>query len=117
MIVWNDPVNLMSYVTYVFQKLFGYSRTKAESAHDAGAQRGQGGGVGRQRAPKPKATSPACTPTACGRPSSRIADAVARRYQWFTRRRDGMVTVRLRPDEAMLLVQVTNELRTLLDCG
>lgn len=28
-IVWNDPVNLMSYVTYVFQKLFGYSRDKA----------------------------------------------------------------------------------------
>ncbi|HVR73387.1 MAG TPA: ATP-dependent Clp protease adapter ClpS [Planctomycetota bacterium] len=24
-IVWNDPVNLMTYVTYVFQKLFGYS--------------------------------------------------------------------------------------------
>ncbi len=29
-IVWNDPINLMSYVTFVFQKLFGYSRTKAE---------------------------------------------------------------------------------------
>jgi len=29
-IVWNDPVNLMSYVTWVFQKLFGYSRDKAE---------------------------------------------------------------------------------------
>ena len=28
-IVWNDPVNPMSYVVYVFQKLFGYSRTKA----------------------------------------------------------------------------------------
>src|SRR5918911_300773 len=28
-IVWNDPVNLMSYVVYVFQKLFGYSRPKA----------------------------------------------------------------------------------------
>jgi ATP-dependent Clp protease adaptor protein ClpS len=28
-IVWNDPVNLMSYVTYVFQKLFGYSLPKA----------------------------------------------------------------------------------------
>jgi ATP-dependent Clp protease adaptor protein ClpS len=28
-IVWNDPVNLMSYVVYVFQKLFGYSRQKA----------------------------------------------------------------------------------------
>lgn len=28
-VVWNDPVNLMSYVTYVFQKLFGYSRDQA----------------------------------------------------------------------------------------
>ncbi|KQR98943.1 ATP-dependent Clp protease adaptor ClpS [Williamsia sp. Leaf354] len=28
-IVWDDPVNLMRYVTYVFQKLFGYSETKA----------------------------------------------------------------------------------------
>ncbi|MGH2806536.1 MAG: ATP-dependent Clp protease adapter ClpS [Actinomycetota bacterium] len=28
-IVWNDPINLMSYVTWVFQKLFGYSREKA----------------------------------------------------------------------------------------
>ncbi len=28
-IVWNDPINLMSYVTFVFQKLFGYSYEKA----------------------------------------------------------------------------------------
>ena len=28
-IVWNDPINLMDYVTFVFQKLFGYSREKA----------------------------------------------------------------------------------------
>ncbi len=28
-IVWNDPINLMSYVTYVFQKLFGYPHEKA----------------------------------------------------------------------------------------
>jgi ATP-dependent Clp protease adaptor protein ClpS len=28
-IVWNDPVNLMSYVTHVLQKLFGYSKEKA----------------------------------------------------------------------------------------
>jgi ATP-dependent Clp protease adaptor protein ClpS len=28
-IVWNDPINLMSYVTLVFQKLFGYSRGQA----------------------------------------------------------------------------------------
>ncbi len=29
-IVWNDPVNLMQYVTYVLQKLFGYPKHKAE---------------------------------------------------------------------------------------
>jgi ATP-dependent Clp protease adaptor protein ClpS len=29
-IVWNDPVNLMSYVTFVFQNYFGYSKKKAE---------------------------------------------------------------------------------------
>ena len=29
-VVHNDPVNLMSYVTMVFQKVFGFSRDKAE---------------------------------------------------------------------------------------
>ena len=29
MIVWNDPVNLMTYVTLVFRKLFGYTEQKA----------------------------------------------------------------------------------------
>jgi ATP-dependent Clp protease adaptor protein ClpS len=28
-IVWNDPINLMSFVTFVLQKLFGYSKEKA----------------------------------------------------------------------------------------
>jgi len=28
-VVWNDPVNLMVYVVWVLQKLFGYSREKA----------------------------------------------------------------------------------------
>jgi ATP-dependent Clp protease adaptor protein ClpS len=29
-IVWNDPVNLMSYVTHVFMTVFGYPKAKAE---------------------------------------------------------------------------------------
>lgn len=29
-IVWDDPVNLMSYVTHVFQEYFKYPRAKAE---------------------------------------------------------------------------------------
>lgn len=28
-VVWNDPINLMVYVTYVFQKVFGYNKPKA----------------------------------------------------------------------------------------
>ena len=28
-IVWDDPINLMSYVTFVFRKVFGYSEEKA----------------------------------------------------------------------------------------
>ena len=39
-VVWDDPINLMSYVTYVFQKLFGYSAEKAAQlmieVHSAG---------------------------------------------------------------------------------
>lgn len=29
-VVWDDPVNLMSYVTHVFRQYFGYSRERAE---------------------------------------------------------------------------------------
>ena len=29
-VVYNDPINLMSYVTLAFQRVFGYSRAKAE---------------------------------------------------------------------------------------
>lgn len=28
-IVWDDPVNLQTYVVYVFMELFGYSKAKA----------------------------------------------------------------------------------------
>ena len=30
-LVWNDPINTMEYVTFVFQKLFGYTKDKARS--------------------------------------------------------------------------------------
>jgi len=40
-IVWNDPVNLMSYVAYVFQSYFGYPRDRAErlmrQVHEGGS--------------------------------------------------------------------------------
>jgi hypothetical protein len=71
-IVWNDPVNLMSYVTYVFQKYFGYDKKKAEKlmleVHEDGS---------RWSPPAParrwSATCRRCTSTACGRPWQRGA--------------------------------------------
>jgi ATP-dependent Clp protease adaptor protein ClpS len=29
-VCWNDPVNIMDYVTHVFQQVFGWPRQKAE---------------------------------------------------------------------------------------
>ena len=40
-IVWNDPVNLMSYVTFVFKQYFGYSQEKAEALMLAVHQEGK----------------------------------------------------------------------------
>ena len=56
-IVWNDPVNLMSYVTFVFQKYFGYAKSKADKlmmeVHEDGrsvVSHGQPRGDGARRA-------------------------------------------------------------------
>jgi ATP-dependent Clp protease adaptor protein ClpS len=39
-IVWDDPINLMTYVVYVFQKIFGYSTQLAtklmKEVHESG---------------------------------------------------------------------------------
>lgn len=40
-VVHNDPVNLFSYVTWVFQTYFGYSHAKAESLTEEVDQRGR----------------------------------------------------------------------------
>jgi len=29
-LVWNDPINTMNYVAFIFQKLFGFSKEKAQ---------------------------------------------------------------------------------------
>ena len=66
-IVWDDPINLMSYVTYVFQAVFGYSKKKAEKlmldVHTKAARSSR-----TARARRWSATVRSCTPTASGRP-------------------------------------------------
>ncbi len=46
-VVWNDPINLMSYVTYVLQSVFGYSKEKATKlmldVHEKGRANVSGG--------------------------------------------------------------------------
>jgi ATP-dependent Clp protease adaptor protein ClpS len=47
-VVWNDPVNLMSYVSYVFESYFGYSPERAnvlmlQVHHDGRATVAHGG--------------------------------------------------------------------------
>ncbi len=61
-IVWNDPINLMSYVTFVLQKLFGYSLEKATElmldVHHKGkavVASGHPGAVRDARVPAPRA--------------------------------------------------------------
>ena len=64
-IVWNDPINLMSYVTFVFQKLFGYSKPKATKlmlqVHNEGKASSR-----QARARRPSSTWPRLHATACG---------------------------------------------------
>lgn len=40
-IVWNDPINLMSYVTHVFMTVFGYAKPKAQKLMMDVHQRGR----------------------------------------------------------------------------
>ena len=71
-IVWNDPINLMSYVTFVLRKLFGYSEAEATrlmlQVHNEGKAvvvRREGEGRIRGRPP---------ARMACGRRSGRTDD-------------------------------------------
>ena len=65
-IVWNDPVNLIVYVCYVLQKLFGYGRSKAMRLRCRSTTRARRS-CRRGRARRRRPTSPASTPTASGR--------------------------------------------------
>ena len=63
-IVWDDPVNLMNYVTYVLQKLFGYSEPHATKlmmqVHNEGKAVVSAGSRERREGPAPGRPWPAC---------------------------------------------------------
>ena len=108
-IVWNDPVNLMSYVTYVFQKYFGYEKKKAEKlmleVHKDGKSVGQPPAPARRWS----ATCRRCTSTASGPRWSRS------RVSGFARhRRSGRVIATFTGFEADLLRSLASQLVELL---
>ncbi len=108
-IVWNDPVNLMSYVTWVLQKLFGYSKEKAEKlmldVHHKGkamvsVRRPRADGVRRVPAARVRA----------------VGDGDARLVSMF--RRDGAhCSARFSAEEVKVLRQVATEVVALLTDG
>ena len=78
-VVWNDPVNLMTYVTFVLQELFGYDEADGDEADAPGAPRGQGDRQLRARGSGWSTTPAGCTPTGCGPATSGTHEAVPRR--------------------------------------
>ena len=67
-IVWNDPVNLMTYVAYVFRSHFGYSRARAEELMLQVHHNGKAIVFTGSREDAEKHTRQ-CTPGACWQPS------------------------------------------------
>ena len=69
-IVWNDPVNLMSYVTYVLQKLFGYPEPKATALMLDVHHKGKAAVSAATRKDRGRRGED-CTPRGCGRRCSK----------------------------------------------
>ena len=112
-IVWNDPVNLMSYVTYVFQKLFGYSLPKATRPD---ARRTPQGSCRRRVRPEGKSRARRLAP-----PQSRVVgDAGAPELTAPDRppvlvRSEGGFDLSLSPDERALLSSLPGQLSRALE--
>ena len=112
-IVWNDPVNLMSYVVFVLQKLFGYDREKATrlmlDVHHKGKAVVSSG-------PREKAEFDVYRlhGHGCGRPCRRTGSPLAGSFKRIGADR---VRVRLGHDEVAVLRGLPDQLRTVLGEG
>ena len=106
-IVWNDPVNLMTYVSYVFRSYFGHTREEAERlmllVHNEGRAVVATGG--REEMERPRRGDARLRPV--GDPRER------RRMIAFTRD-DEVVTARFTTDERALLSSLAHQLIELL---
>ena len=111
-IVWDDPINLMDYVTYVFQKLFGYPKAKARKLMLQVHNEGQG----RRRRTAPgsvaRTTSRGCTRTGSGPRCSTTTEVGP---PPTVDRRDGSVVLTLHDREIQVLQWVFSDLGRMLE--
>jgi uncharacterized protein DUF2017/ATP-dependent Clp protease adaptor protein ClpS len=105
-IVWNDPINLMSYVTLVFQKLFGYTLDHARGA----PQRQVGRVVGRPREGRAGRRPPPRLRT-LGDHATGLVSFPSR----VERTPAGDIRLHLADDERAVLREVADELGSLLE--
>ena len=117
--MWNDPINLMSYVTFVFQKLFGYSLEKATElmldVHQKGravVSSGTRGEGGDRRLPPPRARP--VGHDAAGRLSEDAGASMARRRRRIDRKGPDRYTIDIPHEERALLRQLLPQLRELI---
>ena len=128
-IVWNDPVNLMSYVTFVFQNYFGYAKKKAEKLmlevhNDGKSVVGERlpRGDGARRAGDARVRPVGHHGEGSDPPPSTGPGGLARRDHWeadvmtegFQRRRKGGVVATFTGFEADLLRSLASQLVELL---
>ena len=107
-VVWNDPVNLMSYVVFVFRRYFGLLASGGRAADDAGPR-----GRPRDRLPR--------FPGTCGdrRPGHALLRTAGDAGESggelmahaFRRRPDGSLACRLDGEEKAIIAQVAQETR------
>jgi hypothetical protein len=105
-IVWNDPVNLMSYVTHVLMELFGYPREHAEKLMLDVHQKGR---AGRQQR-HPRADGARRRPPARQGPVGHPAAGLMR----FSRKRSGRIEGKADAVEADVLSSLAADLLVLL---
>ena len=110
-IVWNDPINLMSYVTLVLQQLFGYSKAKATrlmlQVHN------------KRKAALSTGTREKAELDVSGSTRTALGDHAAGlgMRRGIDRRRNGTYRVPLPAEERDILAALPGQLRDALDAG
>ena len=113
-IVWNDPINLMTYVTFVLQKLFGYPREKADRLMMQVHEEGRAVVANGSRETGRAARVPAARARSVGHDAARPLMGFLRRSRIERRRPRAGTRSALPKPERQLLRDLVDQLRDVL---